>query len=473
MAKQSREAWDKSCSSPFVIALSLGVMAGLCPATSQLLWAQAVESQDSDSTTEEEAEELERLLVITGADTEDEEDGEESLDRFYAAFNVGTMFLERSRIEVTDSIQGRQLYDWEPGAGWDVGGALGIRFGQMRADFEVNYSSASTGDSVNVGTTQRFSSDATMETYSGWANLYWDIPVRGKLKPFIGGGLGYALGIMNLDLGGLNYGEETDQAFGTQAMVGASYEIRKDLFLTAQYKHRFLDNFDFNAGTTSAEASYGSDSFTLGVRYFFGDSKPMAMPKTDLTMASAGLAAQPSSSEGAQMWPPQSAPGTPPGDSGFTEAPDQDQMGVSAAPIPTQPMSPPSSGNEMEALSRQMAALGQSIVRETERQAAVAPEPPSTGFQNIERGSLASGDWGVQLASYRNRKYANRGWRDANRRFASLLAGTEQRIVQVDVPGKGLFYRLYAGGLSKAEAKHICQALQRRGQWCSLGRLSR
>lgn len=466
----------------FAMLPGLVVGAGLVVLPPGPLYAQdAGSSESDDGTAGQEAKELEKLLVITGAGpAAGDADSEEKPDRFYAAFNASLGFMERSRVDVVDSsvTGGSKPMDWEPGLGYELGGALGLRFGQLRAELELEYSLISAGESVDASVGTRYSSDAMMETYSGWANAYWDIPVRGKLKPFIGAGLGYSLGRMDLDLGGINLGEETDQAFGVQGMIGASYELQKDLFLTAFYKHRFMDNFNFQTPGGNAEMTYGSDSFGLGVRYFFGTSRDLPAP----TAAVASVMPETGGSTGgAKMWPP--AGGAAPADSGFTDAPDSDSMGLGFGAENSfqdaAPMAPSGGGSaEMEALSRQMAALGRDMARQAEELTRTSPVPPlspsSSDMAMHNSGTSAGGgSWGVQLASYRDQKHIAKGWLDARRRFSDLLDGTEQRIVHVDIPGKGKFYRLYAGGLGKAEATRVCKSLQMRGQWCSLARLSR
>lgn len=74
----------------------------------------------------------------------------------------------------------------------------------------------------------------------------------------------------------------------------------------------------------------------------------------------------------------------------------------------------------------------------------------------------------LHLASYRQKKSAERGWAQLQKRFGSLLGGLEHRIERVDLGnGKGVFYRLKAGPMpSNNAAKDACRELKAKRQYC-------
>ncbi|MCW8916168.1 MAG: tetratricopeptide repeat protein [Magnetovibrio sp.] len=74
----------------------------------------------------------------------------------------------------------------------------------------------------------------------------------------------------------------------------------------------------------------------------------------------------------------------------------------------------------------------------------------------------------LHLASYRQRKAAERGWAELSRRFSSMLNGMEHRIERVDLGGgKGVFYRLKVGPVpSNNAAKDSCRKLKAKRQYC-------
>jgi len=74
----------------------------------------------------------------------------------------------------------------------------------------------------------------------------------------------------------------------------------------------------------------------------------------------------------------------------------------------------------------------------------------------------------VHLASYRQKKAAERGWVELSKRFGSVLGGLEHRVERVDLGNsKGVFYRLKAGPLpSNNAAKDACRKLKAKRQYC-------
>ena len=75
---------------------------------------------------------------------------------------------------------------------------------------------------------------------------------------------------------------------------------------------------------------------------------------------------------------------------------------------------------------------------------------------------------GIHLASYRQMKAAQTGWRELQAKFPSQLGDLEENIEQVDLGApKGIFYRLKAGPLSSNdEAVSVCRNLKQKRQYC-------
>lgn len=81
------------------------------------------------------------------------------------------------------------------------------------------------------------------------------------------------------------------------------------------------------------------------------------------------------------------------------------------------------------------------------------------------------GGYAVQLASYKDAGNADAGWKDLQARYHDLLAGMTPVLRKTDVQGKGVYHRLYTGGLDRQAAEGLCRSLKKRGQWCKLTRL--
>ncbi|MBY0432132.1 MAG: SPOR domain-containing protein [Rhodospirillales bacterium] len=95
--------------------------------------------------------------------------------------------------------------------------------------------------------------------------------------------------------------------------------------------------------------------------------------------------------------------------------------------------------------------------------AAVAPPASPSGMR-----------YGAQLASYRQKVEAQKGWEEAKARFPDLLGPLQPVLVPVDLGAKGHWLRLYAGPFQAiGEAETLCGKLRGRGQhFCQPAQIS-
>lgn len=117
--------------------------------------------------------------------------------------------------------------------------------------------------------------------------------------------------------------------------------------------------------------------------------------------------------------------------------------------------------------AKERAAIESSMQPPAPKVMAGGGEMPTTlGGQG--KATLSGFQPAVHLASYRQKKAAERGWAQLAKRFSSLLGGLEHRIERVDLGNsKGVFYRLKAGPLpSNAAAKDACRQLKAKRQYC-------
>jgi hypothetical protein len=83
----------------------------------------------------------------------------------------------------------------------------------------------------------------------------------------------------------------------------------------------------------------------------------------------------------------------------------------------------------------------------------------------------AEGVFGVQLAAVGERAQVEPEWRRLAARYPQLARLELQPPQQVEVPGKGTFYRVIGGPLaSRAEADSLCVQLRAAGASCRLAR---
>ncbi|WP_417484193.1 SPOR domain-containing protein [Maricaulis salignorans] len=82
-----------------------------------------------------------------------------------------------------------------------------------------------------------------------------------------------------------------------------------------------------------------------------------------------------------------------------------------------------------------------------------------------------SGEWVVQIASFRSQADAEAAWLAFRTRFSSIAAGVAPDVVEVDIPNRGIYHRLrIAAFASRDAAVAYCGRLQQGGQDCLVAR---
>ena len=116
-----------------------------------------------------------------------------------------------------------------------------------------------------------------LQTFTGMANLYWefvDFPT-GRLKPYIGGGVGFTSVSSDFrlasDPSSLDDSTESNSSFAYQWMAGVNYKVSNHLDLYGEY--RFLDVESFGISSDRDELSddfgYSANSIGVGLRWKF------------------------------------------------------------------------------------------------------------------------------------------------------------------------------------------------------------
>jgi len=86
-------------------------------------------------------------------------------------------------------------------------------------------------------------------------------------------------------------------------------------------------------------------------------------------------------------------------------------------------------------------------------------------------GAVASGDWVVQIASFRTTADAEAAWLAFQGRFSDISSGLAPDVASVDLGDRGTYHRLrIAAFASRDDANRFCSTLQSRGQDCLVAR---
>ena len=152
---------------------------------------------------------------------------------------------------------------------------------------------------------------------------------------------------------------------------------------------------------------------------------------------------------------------------------------LSAPPVPVQTAPPPvTSPSERQPITSPPAR--QPITSPPARQpitsppaapvkAAAPPAPAPAPAPAAHKSAAESGGaFLVQLGAVRSADVADKEWSRIQHANAELLSGLKPDIVEVDIPGKGTFWRIRAGSLSEQGARQLCQQLTSRDQGCLL-----
>lgn len=174
--------------------------------------------------------------------------------------------------------------------GFGNGIVAGYNFGDLmggvalRGELEFNRSQFSI-DTHTVGGTEISSGDSfgELRAYTGFANAFFDIDLGAmsgsssdgllsKVKPFVGGGIGYSqveLRKMGVSSAGVVMNDE-DAAFAFNLSAGVGVEIFEKTTLELGYRYMSVADLEFtsNDGTTSS-TDYNSNLFMVGMRRQF------------------------------------------------------------------------------------------------------------------------------------------------------------------------------------------------------------
>jgi opacity protein-like surface antigen len=199
-------------------------------------------------------------LYLANSDSQKSRRGSVKKRGLYLSYGAGlSILLESSSSSSSDAtFSGTTSFD----LGFMARLAIGYHFGDFtRAEIESAYRRNSVDTVTASNATGSFTGqvDSAMSATSFLVNGYFDIPIWGKMNPFVGAGLGWAY---------VDFGDDyknVDVTFAYQLAAGANYELSPSLFITGDYT--FFNTLDpkFNA----FDFEFQSHTFSLGLMHKF------------------------------------------------------------------------------------------------------------------------------------------------------------------------------------------------------------
>lgn len=211
---------------------------------------------------------------------------------FYATLGLGASWLNDQSTNYLEPLSAHYTYD----GGFSGDAGLGYDFGPIRAELTYAFNSFSSNALESSLGSLEVSGGST-RLNSGYLSAYWDLPVGGRLVPYIGGGVGfshYSYGSGSLD--GVAYPGGSADTFGYQAKAGVSWLVSRqtDAYLEGVYQGG--SSFTIAGEDYGAINSWGA---RLGVRWRFSGAPaaaaaaPAAMPEAAAPISEPTAAPEP------------------------------------------------------------------------------------------------------------------------------------------------------------------------------------
>ena len=101
------------------------------------------------------------------------------------------------------------------------------------------------------------------------------------------------------------------------------------------------------------------------------------------------------------------------------------------------------------------------------RDEAAVPKPPAVPETRV----AAPDGFLIHLTSIRKPEDADAEWRRLKRLYGGLLSGLELTVRRADLgPGRGIYYRIAGGPLTRGKARQLCAEFSARKVWCRVVR---
>ena len=202
------------------------------------------------------------LALVAGAATAQAQEG------FYIGGSLGASFPQDADLSLF-GLSG----DAELDEAFVIEGHVGYRFPiNVRAEGSLSYREGDVGTLTFPGVGAG-AADTDLSVLAVFANVYYDFELDFPVRPYIGGGVGFA----TVDIGEISdpnfqlEGDDTVFAFNLQA--GASYAVTENVELFTGYRYIQSEDPSFDATTFgvagSLDVEYSTHEVLVGARVFF------------------------------------------------------------------------------------------------------------------------------------------------------------------------------------------------------------
>lgn len=157
-------------------------------------------------------------------------------------------------------------------SGLSVEAGLGYDFGPVRAEVTYAYDQSVGTGYVDQFGSYEYTTQPSISKNSVLVSAYWDINLKSRFTPYVGGGIGYSSIAYSAAADAFaNYAAFSSGAFAYQVKAGVSYLVNNSSDLFAEAVYRGMTGFSGSDDIIVYDYSnYNSWGFQIGARIRFG-----------------------------------------------------------------------------------------------------------------------------------------------------------------------------------------------------------
>jgi len=192
------------------------------------------------------------------------------------AENKGMYFSANAGVSSDDEYPSGSAFETSYDPGFNISGAIGYDYGNIRAEGEIAYHSNDVDESSLLSGIVS-NADGTISALSFMVNGYYDFHTQNfSLVPYLGVGIGVAHVNTDFSVSGIPFSpfvDDSDTVFAYQFMAGFGVKVSPTITLTGGYRYFATTEPEFNDSTgippTNFDSEYRNHEVNFGVRVMF------------------------------------------------------------------------------------------------------------------------------------------------------------------------------------------------------------